>query len=192
MVLLLRKYSFLIIIVVVSLVLLFLVLNNSKAPSASVIPMEQESTNEATIDPIESQLLVDIKGEVNNPGVYDMPGNARVKDVVEAAGGFTIEADQHMINLAQKVVDEMVIIVPKVGEMESKSTSENAQHTKVRINYATEEEIQQLPGIGPSKAKAIIQYREEFGYFKKIEDLLEVSGIGEKTLEALKEEIQIP
>lgn len=190
---LLRKNLFAIGIGITALIVLFFMINREK-PSTTIIPLEQETSlpNETNLESNESQLMVDIKGEVMSPGVYDMPSDARVKDVVDAAGGFTKDADQQMINLAQKVLDEMIIIIPKHGEMESDGTSEQSKQGKVRINYASEEEIQQLPGIGPSKARAIIQYREEFGYFKQVEDLLEVSGIGEKTLDALKEEIQIP
>ncbi|HAM81317.1 helix-hairpin-helix domain-containing protein [Ornithinibacillus bavariensis] len=190
---LLRKNLFAIGIGITALIVLFFMINREK-PSTTITPLEQETSlpNETNLESNESQLMVDIKGEVMSPGVYDMPSDARVKDVVDAAGGFTKDADQQMINLAQKVLDEMIIIVPKHGEMESDGTSEQSKQGKVRINYASEEEIQQLPGIGPSKARAIIQYREEFGYFKQVEDLLEVSGIGEKTLDALKEEIQIP
>ena len=142
-------------------------------------------------DEEESQkVIVDVKGEVKNPGVYEVDISSRVNDVIILAGGFTEIADEFPVNLAQKVHDEMTIIVPKVG------TNEDDYHftgdKKVRINYATQEEIETLNGIGPSKAQAIIKYREENGFFQKVEDLLEISGIGEKTLENMKEDIQIP
>ncbi len=168
-------------------------MNQEEEPSQALLPVSTEtSAEEMSVKEVgQGELIVDIKGEVIHPGVYKMDPGARVKDVVKEAGGFTEEADQQVINLAQKVFDEMILIVPKFGE-EIGSSNKDKQSSKIRINYATVEEIQELPGIGPSKAKAIVEYRDETGFFQKAEDLLNVSGIGEKTLEALLEEIQIP
>lgn len=85
----------------------------------------------------------------------------------------------------------MVILVPEIGHEGSINVGES-QSAKIRINYATVEEIQKLPGIGPSKANAIVEYRDANGYFQQVEDLLGVTGIGEKTLEAIKDELQVP
>lgn len=147
---------------------------------------QQTETNEASI------VIVDVKGEVENPGVYQVNVDARVHQVIEKAGGFTKSANENFINLAQKVHDEMIIFVPEIGEEDVHATYEDPQSNKIRINHATQEEIEQLSGIGPSKAKAIIEYREEHGTFQSVEDLLHVSGIGEKTLENIRDEIQIP
>lgn len=139
-------------------------------------------------------VVVDIKGEVHRPGVYQVDADARVHDVIELAGGLTEEADAYLINLAQKVHDEMSIIVYSKEEHtnpEGNSSGGNVQG-KVRINYATQEEIETLNGIGPAKAQAIIQYREEHGFFQSPEDLLNVSGIGEKTLQNFIDQIQVP
>lgn len=144
---------------------------------------------------VKSELaIVDVKGEVNKPGVYELTLDSRVDDVIQLAGGFTEEADETQINLAQKVHDEMIIIVFKHGDTDlpSENSAANPSVTKVRINYATQEEIEVLSGVGPSKAQAIIQYREENGLFQAPEDLLQVSGIGEKTLENFVEQIQVP
>ena len=156
---------------------------------------------EATIAPEEDQeasfenVIVDIKGEVKQPGVYEISADSRVNDVIEIAGGFTEEADIQLINLAQKVHDEMSIIVSKQGEEAAANTSSSADagaDGKVRINYATQDEIESLNGIGPAKAQAIIEYREENGLFQRAEDLLDISGIGEKTLESFIDQIQVP
>lgn len=137
--------------------------------------------------------VIDVKGEVNRPGVYEVSTDSRVNDLIELAGGFTEEADVHQINLAQKVHDEMSIIVFKKGDETAGGFSAKVESDgKVRINYATAEEIQTLSGIGPSKAQAIIKHREENGLFQQPEDLLEISGIGEKTLENFIDQIQIP
>src|SRR5690625_4033375 len=148
--------------------------------------------NDALIEE-QGLVIVDIKGEISRPGIYEVSINSRIHDVIEIAGGFSDEADQTHVNLAQKVQDEMMIIVPKVGEaLPTTGTNTGAGSGKVRINYATQEEIETLSGIGPSKAQAIIQYRDEHGFFNSVEDLLQISGIGEKTLENMKEDIQVP
>lgn len=141
--------------------------------------------------PSDDKIVVDVKGEVTRPGIYEVTSDSRIHDVIELAGGFSVEADQSHVNLAQKVHDEMMIIVPKIGE-ESSITGISSSSNKVRINYATQDEIETLPGIGPSKAQAIIQYRDEHGFFNSVEDLLNISGIGEKTLENMKEDLQVP
>lgn len=152
-----------------------------------------EQSNEFADD--ETTFIVDIKGEINRPGVYEVDQSARVNDVIHLAGGFTDEADENYINLAQKVQDEMVIIVPKVGETEDlpmiSQTGSTSDEPKVNINQATKEELETLPGIGPAKAQAIIDYREENGMFEVVDDLLQVNGIGEKTLENLRDHIDV-
>jgi len=173
------------------------------------ISREKEETNHNEITPVnlvsdetedeastDERMLVDIKGEINTPGVYELNSGSRVNDVIKMADGFTDDADETSINLAQKVHDEMIIIVPIENEESDETlhqtTSLTEQNEKVKINYATQEEIETLPGIGPSKAQTIIKYREENGLFQTMEDLLDISGIGEKTLENMKDNIQIP
>ncbi|OPX04686.1 helix-hairpin-helix domain-containing protein [Geobacillus proteiniphilus] len=143
--------------------------------------------------------VVDVKGAVAKPGVYEVAADARVRDVIALAGGLTNEADETKVNLAAKVRDEMMIYVPAKGEAApapdavGKSPSDGARDgPQVAVNTATEEELMQLPGIGPAKAKAIIAYREEHGPFQRVEDLLNVTGIGEKTLEKLKPYLLVP
>jgi competence protein ComEA len=140
----------------------------------------------------EMEVMVDVKGEVRNPGVYEMPADSRVNDVIQKAGGFMDEADETQVNLAQKVHDEMIIIISKSGEAGEVSTQGSNESGKVRINVADQAEIESLNGIGPSKAQAIIQYREENGLFQTAEDLLEISGIGQKTLDNIMDDLIIP
>nr|WP_246187535.1 ComEA family DNA-binding protein [Ornithinibacillus caprae] len=190
-----KKSSFLIAIVLMMVIILFLTNRSSQTADNEFIPISTDLSPE-TNSPIEQHdqnypILVDIKGEIITPGVYEMSNDSRIEDVVKQAGGFTNEADQTVINLAQKVHDEMIIVVPSVNEAAVLSSNE-AHQAKVRINYATVEEIQMLNGIGPSKANAIIAYREEHGFFNHVEDLLNVSGIGEKTLENIRDDIQVP
>lgn len=140
-------------------------------------------------------LIVDIKGEVNRPGIYQLNHGDRVNDLIIEAGGFLTSADDTQVNLAQKLQDEMIVFVPPKGEaggIEEQSVINSSQDQSVKVNYATEAELTTLPGIGPSKAQAIINYRDEHGFFSQNEDLLNISGIGEKTLENLLDHIQIP
>lgn len=177
---------------------LFLFVFNSKSEKDKVIdvkPIEAADKNESIPQAKEATMaFIDVKGEVNHPGVYEAPPNSRVEEIIKLAGGFTKNANQSVINLAQKVHDEMVILVPKIGDtvVPDVEGERTATSKKVNLNYASQEQIEELSGIGPSKAQAIIQYREENGLFQSMEDILNVSGIGEKTLENIKDSIQVP
>ncbi|MGD6779583.1 helix-hairpin-helix domain-containing protein [Sutcliffiella horikoshii] len=146
------------------------------------------------------EVLIDIKGHVMQPGVYRMKIGDRIIDAVEKAGGFMEGADSDKVNLAALLADEMVIIVPKEGEVidevvQQPVTNENAPTGNsgglVNINTASVEELTSLTGIGPSKAKAIVDYRNENGLFKKEEDIMQVTGIGQKSFEKLRNEITV-
>ena len=142
----------------------------------------------------ETVIFVDIKGAVKNPGVYQMKAGDRVKDALDAAGGLTDEADSQKVNLAQRVEDQMVIVVPKVGEEVTEipaggTSKEAAKDGKVNINTATVEELKTLKGVGEKKAEAIIEYRKKNGSFKTKEDLMKVRGIGKKLFESFQERI---
>ena len=142
----------------------------------------------------EAVIFVDIKGAVKNPGVYQMKAGDRVKDALDAAGGLTDEADSQKVNLAQRVEDQMVIVVPKVGEEVTEipaggTSKEAAKDGKVNINTATVEELKTLKGVGEKKAEAIIEYRKKNGSFKTKEDLMKVRGIGKKLFESFQERI---
>lgn len=153
------------------------------------IELEQEVAEEKE----EVTMMVDVKGAVMDPGVYHADLGERVIDLIKKAGGFTTEANQDQVNLSQHIEDEMVIFVPKIGEEgePAQFQKENQDSNKVNINKASESELQTLPGIGPSKAMAIIEYRETNGGFKTIADLKEISGIGEKTFEKLEAYISV-
>ncbi|NSL50262.1 helix-hairpin-helix domain-containing protein [Bacillus sp. P2(2020)] len=160
------------------------------------MPLPEELMDQEKNKGIDScPLFVDIKGAVVKPGVYQLEENSRVLDAIEKAGGFLADADQMKINLAARVVDEMVIYVPKIGEQMVDKTEHvvfnNTDDGKIDINRATKEELEQLPGIGPSKAASIISYREENGFFKTIEELINVTGIGEKSFALIKDHIKV-
>ena len=142
----------------------------------------------------ETVIFVDIKGEVKNPGVYQMKVGDRVKDALDAAGGLTEEADSQKVNLAKRLEDQMVIVVPKVGEEAEEipageTSKEEAKEGKVNINTATVEELKTLKGVGEKKAEAIIEYRKKNGSFHTKEDLMKVRGIGKKLFESFQERI---
>ena len=152
---------------------------------------QQTETPENENPVIESKLMIDMKGQVISPGVYELPAGSRMQDAIDAAGGFTPEADSRAINLALIVVDETSLYVPAIGEEASLPATAQASSaggdSLININLATEVELMELPGIGPSKAAAILAYRDEAGSFKSPEELMEVTGIGDKTFEQLKD-----
>lgn len=162
----------------------------------SEISVEQESM------PAKAEIIiVDVKGAVINPGVYEAQPNDRVYDLIIQAGGLAETADEANVNFAMRVEDEMVIYVPKKGEeiVEESNfmgdrpsvSTQSKEDGKVNINTANESELQTLPGIGPSKASAIIEFREINGPFKNIEEIKSISGIGDKTFEKLKNGITV-
>ena len=158
---------------------------------------------EETTTMMPQNCYVDIKGEVLKPGVYEFSCESRMQDVLKKAGGFTEEADETKINLAQKISDQMQIIVPNLNSKQeggvtegnsekgnlSNTTLSNSKQGTVNINTATLEELQTIKGIGKKKAEAILQYRKEHGAFRTKEDLLQVKGIGKKALEAIESQV---
>lgn len=166
----------------------------------------------------ENYFQVDIKGEIISPGIYKLKESSRVIDVINAAGGLTENANTSVINLSKKIIDEMVIIVYSNAQVEEFSKTkeienqviencnqidENSlkndacignnnslnQTNKISINNASLEELMTIPGIGESKAKSIIDYRNMNGPFNTIEDITNVSGIGENLFAEIKEYI---
>lgn len=158
----------------------------------TILPQEVE--DKTTISTV---IYVDVKGEVHHPGVYQMKAENRVKDLIEAAGGFTPLADDQKLNLAQLLDDQMVIVVPKKGEEVNSELAqaptphkkEVGKEGKVNINTATVEELKTLKGIGEKKAEAIIEYRKKNGSFKNKEELMKVRGIGKKLYESFQERV---
>jgi len=139
-------------------------------------------------------ITVYVNGEVVRPGVYSLAAGSRVKDAVEASGGFTAAADRKRVNLAKKVRDEDYIFIDTQGDSQGSSGGASAAGTgsggMININTATKEELMTLPGVGEVTAQKIIDYREKNGDFKKVEDLTKVDRIGEKTLAKFKDKIE--
>jgi len=148
-----------------------------------------------------AKIYVYVTGAVQNPGVYVLNENARVFEAIEMAGGLSEDADFNQLNQAAILSDGYHLYVPRIGETNASyaggKTGENTGNDgstsgkKVNINTATAEELQTLSGIGESKALAIIAYRKENGSFSCIEDLLNVSGIGEGIFAKIKDCIEV-
>lgn len=140
-------------------------------------------------------IMVDIKGAVRVPGVYEMNAKDRVIDVINRAEGMMDNAESKGVNFAQKVEDQMVIYIPEIGEeyesLVQTIESSAEESILVNINEADKNRLMTLNGIGTSKADSIIRYRDEHGFFKTIDDIKNVSGIGNATFENLKEMITI-
>ena len=215
-------------IIIVSIILILLILTifywlNLKKNNKKVIKKDKEvvqKLEKKEEKEIEKTVKVDIKGEINNPGIYELDESKRVIDVIELAGGLTNNADTSVINLSKKLKDEMVIIIyskyqvknfeatkekEKVVEEKCIQENENALKNdacindnnskdtntiqgKININTASLEQLQTLPGVGESKAKSIIEYREK-QKFKTIEDIKNVTGIGDSLFAKIKENI---
>ncbi|SNZ11084.1 competence protein ComEA [Terribacillus aidingensis] len=199
----LKQYSWLILLAAVAAVFLFSRISKQEAETvmqpAAKADAELElaaSANETTLEePGEAAIMVDIKGEVINPGVYKLAPGSRVEKAIEAAGGLTEKAEPRSINLAQKVKDEQMIYVTAIGEassaaaIQTSGTSDASE--KININQADAKQLTEINGVGEARAQAIISYREENGPFTSIDQLTEVSGIGEKSLENMKDQVSL-
>ncbi|MEG7380408.1 helix-hairpin-helix domain-containing protein [Bacillus subtilis] len=181
-------------------VIFVLASGENKEPVKQAVSTETENTEvkqEAVKDENDT-IVIDIKGAVQHPGVYEMRTGDRVSQAIEKAGGTGEQADEMQVNLAELLQDGTVVYIPKKGEettMQQGSRgavkSDGGKEAPVNINTATLEELQGISGVGPSKAEAIIAYREENGRFQTIEEITKVSGIGEKSLEKIKSSITV-
>jgi len=125
---------------------------------------------------------VEVKGEVVNPGVYRVNEDSRIYEVIKLAGGFTGNAQTTDMNLSEKVYDEMVL---EIVEFVDKS------HNFISLNNASKEELMSLPMLGEAKANSIISYREQHGGFSGVEEVMNVTGIGESIFNAIKDFISL-
>lgn len=141
-------------------------------------------------------MTIYINGEVKKPGVYKLKNESRIEDLVNIAGGFSDAADKSKLNLAKKLKDEDYIYVDKKNDASISSvggniSSNTAQDGKVNINNASKDQLKTVPGIGDVTAQKIIDYREKSGAFNSVEDLKKVGRIGDKTLEKIKDKIDV-
>ena len=168
--------------------------------SSSVSIEANQLSNKETREKIENNnttMKVHISGEINKPGVYDIKDNYRLEDLVNDAGGLTNNADINKINLAMKLEDQMHIIIPNKNNQENNQTQDQLvtptntnENKKININSADKNSLMTLPNIGDKRAEAIIEYRQR-NKFNKIDDIKNVSGIGDKYFEAMKDMIVV-
>ena len=161
-----------------------------------------EEDQEVDDNIIENKIVIHITGEVEEEGVIELEKGARISDAIEEAGGTTEEADLSNVNLAYSLSDGQKVKIPNINEKDEEiivveeKTGDNiiiegnkSKEEKININKAAQTEIETLPGIGPSTALKIINYRNEHGKFKNIGDIKNVSGIGDSKFENIKEYI---
>lgn len=165
--------------------------------------LEEDTTiiNEDSID--RNKIIVEIKGEVAKPDVYQLEEGSIIKDLIDMAGGVTEEADLSRINRAEELLNHELIIIGNINdETESSVVQNNSTYssngnnsdkvsTLININTADLEQLKEITGIGNIKAQSIIDYREANGGFKSLEELKNVDGIGDKTFEKIKEQITL-
>jgi competence protein ComEA len=196
-----------IIIVVILMIIVFMAagkysdyMRNTAAHNDGLILSQVEATSPES----NGQILVHVKGAVENPGVFTLPVGSRVVDAIDLAVA-TDEADLQSINLAKIVNDQDEVMVPRkvtaapieggqaegAGNIGNIGYDSRASEGKVSINSASSQQLQTLSGIGPSKADAIISYRQNNGHFSSIEDIKKVSGIGNSTFEKIKGSITV-
>jgi competence protein ComEA len=166
--------------------------------SAGVVVEGRQPGNHSSDDDT-APIFVHVFGAVSRPGLYELSSGSRVVDAVSAAGGFTADADRDGLNLARLVGDAEQIGVPHIGEeppvaagaagsaASGSTATGTGPGTKVSLNRASSEELQTLPQVGPATAQSIIAWRTENGAFTSVEQLLSISGIGQKTYDRLKD-----
>jgi len=161
------------------------------------IMMQRGAPVEITSAPTQDPILIQIGGAVNHPGVYLLPQGARGEDALQAAGGLSEQANRDAVNLVARLKDGDMIIIPStqtpgppaqlISSGSSGQLAGSPAGCPVNLNTAGVEDLETLPGIGPTRAQQIIDYREANGSFHSVEDLLNISGIGPSTIERLKD-----
>lgn len=176
--------------------------SSSKQSSQSLSEASSQSKTEGS-EKVKSKVTVDVKGAVVNPGVYTLKAGARVTDVIQEAGGMTEDADAKSVNLAASLSDEEVIYVANkdenvsvldqtgTGQVSDKGGQAVSKDGKINLNTATSEQLQTISGIGAKRTEDIIAYRESHGGFQSVDDLKNVSGIGDKTLDKIRESLYV-
>lgn len=174
--------------------------SNSKISLFSSDDEFEETKEDSNQTQASETIKVHIAGEINKEGVYEVNNGDRLDDLVKRAGGLTKDANSKKINLAMKLEDQMKIYIPSIYDFEDETSSTNdnllmsdkpsTEIEKININKASKEELMTLPNIGEKRANAIIEYREN-SPFEKIEDIKNVTGIGEKFYQSLKDLITV-
>lgn len=180
---------------IIFLCMCLLCLSGCKEKETAVIfdSKEQDVLEESVISETEYEapsIFVYVCGQVQCPGVYELPDGARITDAIEAAGGMTEAAAREYLNQAAILTDGQKIYVPTVDEASQKEQSSKADG-KVNINTADAGELMSLSGVGEAKAEAIIRYREEKGGFRSVEEIMNIEGIKEGVFQKIKDKISV-
>lgn len=185
-----RKLLIFLMVLMASIVVVINSLTGSSGATQTIEAEESSKSEDGTsgtrsvVD--DALIFVHIVGEVKSPGIYELDAGSRVFDAVFAAGGLAKSADQSSINLARLLTDGEQVFIAKIGEAPSGSGVAGSQDSKISLNRANQIDLESLPGVGPALAGRIIDYRDANGGFKSLEDLLNVSGIGEKLFAGFK------
>ncbi|UQS85516.1 helix-hairpin-helix domain-containing protein [Apilactobacillus apisilvae] len=184
------------ILILISLGLMFIVYfqNHSNDNAINSYPISNSSySKNIETSSLDNNIYVDIKGEVNAPGVYKCNKDDRVTDIIKYAGGFKRLANQSSVNLAQKIYDQQVVIVNKKtnNNTQEEQDSNTNNRSKVNLNTADKNELQKLDSVGDKNADKIIDYRNQNNGFHNVDELKKVSGFGDKTFEKLKDYLEI-
>jgi len=186
------KLMYVLVALVLALVGWRLAASSSDAPSSGAhTPAAPEEAVVRIVPAPAEPVTVHVAGAVRRPGVYELPDGARVIAAVRRAGGPARGAQLGALNLAAPVADGQQILVPRRGAAAAAGTSPSspAAEAPVSLSVASAAELEALDGIGPTLAQRIVEWRERNGPFGAVDDLLEVPGIGEARLEALREEV---
>lgn len=180
-----------IVLIVLILVLALVIRINNAKDNEVTVEVNEESNVKKTV----SEMYVDISGEVNNPGVYEVNSDTRMYEVIKKAGGLTDDADTNQINQADYVEDGEKIIIPSINDESTINSSDSEYNSNssvsnslININTASKEQLMEITGVGEVIAQRIIDYRKN-NRFKSKEDLMNVSGIGEATFEKMKSQV---
>lgn len=167
-------------------------------PGGQTVTVEAPPADEnAALDsaPVVEVVVLHVLGAVSQPGIVELPLGARVVDAIAAAGGPSDDADLGGVNLARVVVDGEQLRVPRIGEAPASAGAAAVPGAsadgRVNLNTADAAALETLPGVGPAIAARIIAWRDENGPFRSVDELTAVSGIGEKTLEGLRDQATV-
>jgi competence protein ComEA len=176
-----RKIMLLLFLILVAIGAILIALNSPK-PYANASGLQTPQATESTLSISVAENFVHLVGEVANPGIYKLPSGSRLFDAVLAAGGFTELADQSSVNLAREISDgeQIVVLASGVSQSIGQTGSKTSQAKQISLNRASQLELESLPGVGPALAGRMVDWRAANGGFKKKQDLMKVSGIGQK------------
>ena len=176
-----------------TIIIVFLVIISFISFEGEEQQLQFEPQTQVDLVSLPEYIYIDIKWQVQNPGVYKVLKESRLFQLLSLAGGATSEADTLAINLSLKLYDQQVVYIPSFEDEYPIITDIISNNTSgiININSASLELLDTLPGIGPSTAQSIIDYRTEVGFFESIEDIINVTGIGEATFNEIKDLITV-